>query len=75
MTKKPRFLNNQKGQTAVEYIMLTMVVVVLIMSLMRYVKKRVLGEGEACTPENKTTVCQFERMFVGGNYRYFRVIR
>jgi Flp pilus assembly pilin Flp len=73
--KNRTLLKSESGQTAVEYILMTAVVVTIITSLMGYVKKRVLGEGEECTPESTTIVCRFENIFAGGNYKYFRVLR
>jgi Flp pilus assembly pilin Flp len=49
-----RALKNDKGQTAVEYILLLVVVASVITSLAAYMKNRFLGDSLQCDkPQNK----------------------
>ena len=70
-------MKSQKGQTAVEYMLLLLVMVSLITSLLMYVKNKYLGNPEQCDrPANKNTIlCKFNSYVhpTGGNkpYQYF----
>lgn len=67
----------QKGQSAIEYILLLMVMVTLITSILSYVKTKFLGDPTKCqTPANsKTLLCKIESYVrpTGGNrpFQYF----
>ena len=67
----------EKGQSAVEYILLLMVMVTLITSLLSYVKTKYLGDPEKCNiPANsKTLFCKIQSYVrpTGGNkpFQYF----
>jgi hypothetical protein len=54
-------VRDQKGQTAVEYILLLLVMVSIISSLLVFVKNKYLGNPEECDrPANKNTLlCKF----------------
>ena len=56
-----RGINDKKGQTAIEYILLLLVMVSIISSLLVYVRTRYLGDPEKCDlPQNrKTILCKF----------------
>lgn len=70
-------LKSQKGQTAVEYILLLLVMVSIISSLLVYVKNKYLGDPEKCqTPANRNTILCKINSYVkptGGNkpFQYF----
>lgn len=70
-------LNDKKGQTAVEYILLLLVMVSIISSLLVYVKRRYLGDPEKCNlPQNrKTLLCKINSYVkpTGGNkaFQYY----
>lgn len=70
-------LNDKKGQTAVEYILLLLVMVSIISSLLVYVRKRYLGDPTKCNlPQNKKTIlCKINSYMepTGGNkpFQYF----
>ena len=50
-------IKDQKGQTAVEYILLLLVMVSIITSLLMYIKNKYLGNPEQCnTPANRNTL-------------------
>jgi Flp pilus assembly pilin Flp len=52
-------LNNQKGQTAVEYIFLLAVMVTVITSLLSVIKNKYLGDVSKCNPDNqKQLLCK-----------------
>lgn len=68
---------NQKGQTAVEYVLLLLVMVSIISSLLVYVRNKYLGDPEKCNlPQNsKTILCKINSYVTptGGNkpFQYF----
>ena len=76
---KPWFfdLKNKKGQTAVEYILLLLVMVSIISSLLVYVRNKYLGDPEKCNlPQNRATLlCKIDSYVrpTGGNkpFQYF----
>ena len=67
----------EKGQTAVEYILLLLVMVTLITSLLSYVKTKYLGDPEKCNTavNSKTLLCKIQSYIrpTGGNkpFQYF----
>ncbi len=67
-------LHNQKGQTAVEYILLLMVMATLITSLLGFIKTRYLGSIDQCAnPSNRgKLLCKINSYIMpsGGNKRY-----
>jgi len=81
MNKKPLIKTmGEKGQTAVEYILLFAVVAVMLMSLMRYVQQRVLGNPDDCegqTGPNQSMTCKIYGIFNSytGDYSKFRYYR
>lgn len=73
-------LNNQKGQTAVEYIFLLAVVVAVITSLFTSIKNRYIGDITKCVPgaRNKQLACKINsilmdngRSSVGKKFQYY----
>ena len=64
-----------KGQTAVEYILLLAVMTLIFISVFGIIKSRVLAGADNCTPEQKSLVCYFHRLFDHGQFRYFRLVR
>lgn len=77
MIKRLGVLRNNKGQSAVEYILLLVVMVSLITSLLSYVKRRYLGDATKCAqPANRNTLlCKIESYVrpTGGSkpFQYF----
>lgn len=74
----------QKGQTAVEYILLLVVVVAIVTSFLSYMKTRYLGDVSKCATSSKgTLLCQVFRAVSPGEaggegrdqFRYYRVRR
>ena len=72
---------SEKGQTAVEYILLFSVVVIMTISFMKYVQERVLGDPEQCASQGNQSSfsCQIYGVFNSyqGDYskfRYFRIL-
>jgi Flp pilus assembly pilin Flp len=51
---------NQKGQTAIEYILLLLVMVSIITSLLAYIKNKYLGNADQCntTASKATLLCK-----------------
>lgn len=70
-------LKSTKGQTAIEYVLLLLVMVSIISSLLVYVRNKYLGDPEKCNlPQNsKTILCKINSYVqpTGGNkpYQYF----
>ncbi len=68
---------NKKGQTAIEYVLLLLVMVSIISSLLVYVRNKYLGDPEKCfQPQNKNTIlCKINSYLkpTGGNkpFQYF----
>ena len=77
IVKRDFWTSNDDGQTAVEYILLLLVMVSIITSLLVFVKRRYLGDPEKCDlPQNsKTLLCKFNSYVkpTGGNkpFQYF----
>nr|BDT28483.1 Flp family type IVb pilin [Bacteriovorax sp. HI3] len=67
-------MRNQKGQTAVEYILLLVVVTAIVTSLFGYIKTRYLGNIDQCSnPSNKgKLLCKINSYVqpTGGKKRY-----
>ena len=67
---------NVSGQTAVEYILLLMVVVTMITALAKKVKDHFsLPEGVTCEERPTALVCQFRKPLDNSNYRYFSIMK
>jgi hypothetical protein len=68
--------NNQKGQTAIEYVLMLLVISSIVSSLLVYVKKRYLGDATRCeAPANrKLFLCRINALVgtvnYGGNKRF-----
>lgn len=67
--------NNEDGQTAVEYILMLMVVVAILFSVMTQVKGYLIADAGKCTPTSKSLVCSFDRALTFGGFKRFRVYR
>lgn len=68
-------LKCNKGQTAVEYVMLIAVMVTIMGSVLSTVRSAILGDARNCTPDSKAIVCSFERSFNVEDLRYFTIKR
>ena len=66
---------NKRGQTAVEYILLVAVIVIILFAVFSIIKERVLAGTENCTSGQKSLICQFHRIFSDSEFRYFRLVR
>ena len=67
-----------KGQAAVEYLLMTAVVVAMIFGIMKIVKERFLGDLNNCEASQSiacTISSQFSTLGTRGNFQYFRIIR
>lgn len=58
---KVNLLKSNKGQVAVEYILLTVVVMVITMSIMKTVKENMFEDGE-CPPDSKKLGCVLQNI-------------
>jgi uncharacterized protein (UPF0333 family) len=66
---------DNKGQTAVEYILLLLAMVTVIVSLIGYIRKHYLGDISKCTGTERTIVCTTSRIFspgYGGTQKKFQ---
>jgi hypothetical protein len=68
-------MNNQQGQTAVEYILLILVTLLLAISIMIRVRDWMLPDGGECREGDTNLVCAFERLYNVGNLKYYRMPR
>ncbi|MBT7609780.1 MAG: class III signal peptide-containing protein [Bacteriovoracaceae bacterium] len=68
---------SNKGQTAVEYVLLFAVVIVMTLALMKQIKDRMVGDISNCTANSKDLGCKLRGAFPTGgyeNFRYFKVM-
>lgn len=72
---KIKHYNGERGQVAVEYVLLLAVVTTILFSLMGQVKGYLLADQGACTASSKSVVCQFEKMLSFNSFRSFRIFR
>jgi len=68
-------LFSEKGQTAVEYILLLAVASVLAFKMGDLLKQKILGESDNCTPESNSFYCQVVSIYSGTNFKRFVVRR
>ncbi len=64
-----------RGQTAVEYILLLVVLVTVILALLKKINARYLADDAECAdPNSAALVCKAKRAIqVDGGFRYFRL--
>ena len=64
-----------RGQTAVEYILLMVVLVTVILAVLKKINERFLTDDAECIdPNSPALVCKAKRaMQVEGGFRYFRI--
>lgn len=60
-----KLINQEQGQTVVEYILLMFVMVVVIISGMGQVKEWFLANSDNCTANTKSFVCKMDQTFNG----------
>ena len=68
-------LFSEKGQTAVEYILLLAVASVVAFKMGDLLKQKILGESDNCTPESNSFYCQVVSIYSGTNFKRFVVRR
>ena len=68
-------LFSEKGQTAVEYILLLAVASVVSFKMGDLLKQKILGESDNCTPESNSFYCQVVSIYSGTNFKRFVVRR
>ena len=68
-------LLSEKGQTAVEYILLLAVASVVAFKMGDLLKQKILGESDNCTPESNSFYCQVVSIYSGTNFKRFVVRR
>ena len=75
--KKGKILNllSDKGQTAVEYILLLAVASVVAFKMGDLLKQKILGESDNCTPESNSFYCQVISIYSGTNFKRFVIRR
>jgi hypothetical protein len=66
---------SSKGQTAVEYILLFAVVLIMTLALMQQIKDRMVGDISNCRPNSKTLGCKIRGAFPAGGYQNFRFFK
>ena len=68
-------LLSEKGQTAVEYILLLAVASVVAFKMGDLLKQKILGESDNCTPESNSFYCQVISIYSGTNFKRFVIRR
>ncbi|MBG08919.1 MAG: hypothetical protein CME68_09185 [Halobacteriovoraceae bacterium] len=68
-------LLSDKGQTAVEYILLLAVASVVAFKMGDLLKQKILGESDNCTPESNSFYCQVISIYSGTNFKRFVIRR
>ena len=66
---------SEKGQTAVEYILLLAVASVVAFKMGDLLKQKILGESDNCTPESNSFYCQVVSIYSGTNFKRFVIRR
>jgi hypothetical protein len=66
---------SNKGQTAVEYILLFAIVVVMTLALMKQIKDRMVGDISNCQPNSQALGCKIRGAFPTGGYENFRFFK
>ena len=66
---------SDKGQTAVEYILLLAVASVIAFKMGDLLKQKILGESDNCTPESTSFYCQVISIYSGTNFKRFVIRR
>ncbi|MBT3586069.1 MAG: hypothetical protein HN509_14280 [Halobacteriovoraceae bacterium] len=67
------FGEQEEGQTAIEYVLLLVVVIAMIYTLGGRLKIFMLGDKGNCTDSSKSIVCSFERRFTQEGFRTWKV--
>ena len=69
-----KLLKNEKGQTAVEYILLLLVMTSIITSILFYIKNKYLGDPAKCNlPANRNTIlCKINSVFAPSGQKKFQ---
>lgn len=62
-----------RGQTSIEYLLMLLVVVILITSAMKQVKKFMIGGDGECTENNKSIICEFDRIYTRANFKFYTI--
>ncbi len=72
-------LKNKKGQTAVEYIILLAVIMVIMFPLLAYIRTQLAPERTPCLPNDRSIGCGVQRFIssMGANpkFKYFTLRR
>ena len=67
---------NQQGQTAVEYILLLLVIATVAVNVGKVLKERIVGNAGDCTGGNKALICQVQALMdVQGDFKYFKITK
>ncbi|MCK5882129.1 MAG: class III signal peptide-containing protein [Bacteriovoracaceae bacterium] len=72
---KKKHYNGERGQVAVEYVLLLAAVTTILFSLMGQVKIYFLADQGKCKPDSTSIVCSFEKTFSLKSFRRFRILR
>jgi hypothetical protein len=80
MNQKNPFIHQLKqlghsGQTAVEYILLFAIVIVMTLALMKQIKDRMVGDISDCGPNSQALGCKIKGAFPSGGYQNFRFFK
>lgn len=65
----------EKGQTAIEYVLLLAVIAPLIFNLMGYFKDFMVGDAGKCTSNSKSLICMVELSLSKDQFKIFTLRR
>lgn len=65
---------SSRGQTAVEYLLLLLVISIIAFALMKKLNEKLLGDAGDCTQGGDSLICQIQALMnAEGNFKYFRI--
>ncbi|HAZ14860.1 MAG: hypothetical protein A2X86_21015 [Bdellovibrionales bacterium GWA2_49_15] len=65
-------LGQERGQTAVEYILMLVVLAAIIIPITKKIREHFLNDDGTCTQVNKSVICFFKRG-LSANYKTYKV--
>lgn len=70
-----KIILDEKGQTAIEYVLLIAVMSVIIFSLMGQIQKMMLGTGGECAQDDSSIICKFKKNLDLTSFKTFTLRR
>ncbi len=71
---KTKQVTHPKGQTAIEYLLLLLVVATIAIALMKKLNEKLLGNAGDCAQGGDSLICKIQALMnAEGNFKYFRI--